>query len=178
MFSSISPAQVAVIGLVVLVVLLAAIIISRYQGGRPQPGVHRHRPQGQAVPRRDRRGPPTCPARRSSWAAGVFVVPVVQKLHILDLSSRRIPVRSAARSPSRASSATSRASRSSRSAATRTRSGPPPSGSWTSRTRSTPSPRRCWPVRCARSSAALTSRRSSATGRRSLSGWPTRPRPR
>ena len=72
--------------------------------------------------------------------ASVFVLPVVQKLQSLDLSSRRIHVEIQGAVSKQGIRAKLQGSRSSRSAAPRTRSGPPPSGSCTSRPRSTSSP--------------------------------------
>ena len=105
------------------------------QGGRAQPGVHRHRPQGQGGAQPRDRGADHRPVGAEGHP---------RRRHV------RHPVRAEARHPrpllaphlgadprrrlrARASSSTSRASRSSRSAATPTRSGSPPSASSPSR---------------------------------------------
>ena len=86
--------------------------------------------------------------------ASVFVLPVVQKLHTMDLSSRRIPVGIRGAVSKQGVKCDLEGVAIVKVGGTReTPSAPPRSASSTSSRASTPSPRRCSPARCARSSA-------------------------
>ena len=85
--------------------------------------------------------------------ASVFVLPVVQKLHTMDLSSRRIPVGIRGAVSKQGVKCDLEGVAIVKVGGSETRSGPPRSASSTSRRASTPSRRRCSPARCARSSA-------------------------
>src|SRR6185312_10200595 len=91
---NINPVVLAVVGIVVLILIVAMIVTGRYKvsgpneafivtgrKGRkvvdPKTGAVSHDVSGQKV----------------VVGGGVFVLPFVQRLHVLDLSSRRIPLR-------------------------------------------------------------------------------------
>jgi hypothetical protein len=135
-------------GLVLLAILLVLFVLSRIKVAGPNQAFIVTGRQGRQVTdatgviSRDQSG------QKVVMGASVFVLPVVQKLHTMDLSSRRIPVGIRGAVSKKASSATWKASRSSRWAVRRTPSAPQRSASSTSSRGSTPSPRRCSPVRC------------------------------
>ncbi|HCA85221.1 MAG TPA: flotillin, partial [Streptomyces sp.] len=88
-----SPVLVAVIGVVVLLVLLAVIVVSRYKVAGPNEAFiitgRRGKKSVDAVTSRvsyDTSG------QKVVVGGGVFVVPFVQHRHVMDLSSRHIPV--------------------------------------------------------------------------------------
>ncbi|WP_069813442.1 flotillin family protein [Streptomyces sp. TP-A0874] len=88
-----SPVLIAVVGVVVLLVLLALIVISRYKVAGPNEAFivtgRRGKKSVDAVTSRvsyDNSG------QKVVVGGGVFVVPFVQQLHVMDLSSRHIPV--------------------------------------------------------------------------------------
>ncbi|WP_129842462.1 flotillin family protein [Streptomyces sp. RFCAC02] len=88
-----SPVLIAVIGVVVLLVLLVLVVVSRYKVAGPSDAfiitgrrgkVSTDPVTGQVT--RDTSG------QKVVVGGGVFVVPLVQQLHVMDLSSRHIPV--------------------------------------------------------------------------------------
>ncbi|MZE79438.1 flotillin family protein, partial [Streptomyces sp. SID5475] len=88
-----SPVLVAVVGVAVLLVLLAVIVISRYKVAGPNEAFiitgRRGKKSVDAVTSRvsyDTSG------QKVVVGGGVFVVPFVQHRHVMDLSSRHIPV--------------------------------------------------------------------------------------
>ncbi|MCC3652914.1 flotillin family protein [Streptomyces sp. S07_1.15] len=88
-----SPVLVAVVGVAVLLVLLAVIVISRYKVAGPNEAFiitgRRGKKSVDAVTSRvsyDTSG------QKVVVGGGVFVVPFVQQRHVMDLSSRHIPV--------------------------------------------------------------------------------------
>ncbi|MBB5789612.1 flotillin family protein [Jiangella mangrovi] len=84
---------ITIIGLVVLVVLIVLLITSRYKVAGPNEAYIVTGRRGKAV-----RNPETgvvstdLSGQRVVMGGGTFVIPFVQKLHILDLSSRRLSV--------------------------------------------------------------------------------------
>jgi flotillin len=89
-----SPLVAGIIGAVVLLVLVAYLIVKRVQVGGPNEAFIITGRKGQPV-----KNPETgqvsddMSGQRVVMGASVFVLPFVQKLHIMDLSSRRISVR-------------------------------------------------------------------------------------
>ncbi|KNE80282.1 MULTISPECIES: flotillin family protein [Streptomyces] len=88
-----SPVLVAVVGVAVLLVLLAVIVVSRYKVAGPNEAFiitgRRGKKSVDAVTSRvsyDTSG------QKVVVGGGVFVVPFVQHRHVMDLSSRHIPV--------------------------------------------------------------------------------------
>lgn len=88
-----SPTTIAIAGLVVLVLLIAWFIVSRYKVAGPNEAFIVTGRKGKEV-----RNPETgeistdLSGQRVVMGGGIFVIPFVQRLHILDLSSRRISV--------------------------------------------------------------------------------------
>ena len=88
-----SPTLLGILGLIVLVVVLAILITQRYRVAGPNEAFIVTGRRGQAV-----RNPETgqvstdLSGQKVVMGGGVFVIPFVQRLHILDLSSRRIMV--------------------------------------------------------------------------------------
>ncbi|MGD7704646.1 flotillin family protein [Microlunatus sp. Y2014] len=93
MFDLFNPVLISVIGIVVLVVLIAGLITSRIKVAGPNEAFIVTGSSGKAV-----KNPETGQVSRDLsgqkvvMGGKVFVVPFVQRLHILDLSSRRIMV--------------------------------------------------------------------------------------
>ena len=79
----------AIVGLVVLVLLLVVVILRRYKVAGPDQAfiVTGRRGSGATVP-----GQADVSGQKVVLGGGVFVLPLVQKLHTMDMSSRRIPV--------------------------------------------------------------------------------------
>ncbi len=90
---SLSPTLIAVVGIIVLVVLLGALITTRYKVAGPNEAFIITGRKGKAV-----KNPETgqistdLSGQKVVMGGGVFVIPFVQKTHTLDLSSRRIMV--------------------------------------------------------------------------------------
>ncbi len=88
-----SPTLIAVVGIIVLVVLLGALITTRYKVAGPNEAFIVTGRKGKAV-----KNPETgqistdLSGQKVVMGGGVFVIPFVQKAHTLDLSSRRIMV--------------------------------------------------------------------------------------
>lgn len=88
-----SPVTIAIVGLVALVVLIAWFIVSRYKVAGPNEAFIVTGRKGKEV-----RNPETgeistdLSGQKVVMGGGIFVIPFVQRLHILDLSSRRISV--------------------------------------------------------------------------------------
>lgn len=80
---------VPVIGLVLLVLLVVVVVVRRYKVAGPDEAfiVTGRRGSGATVP-----GQADVSGQKVVLGGGVFVVPLVQKLHVMDMSSRRIPV--------------------------------------------------------------------------------------
>ena len=87
------PILTAVVGLVVLVLLIGLLIASRYKVAKPSEAFIITGRKGREV-----RNPETgmvstdLSGQKVVMGGGVFVVPFIQRLHVLDLSSRRIMV--------------------------------------------------------------------------------------
>ena len=111
----------ALIGLVALVVVTALTVITRYKVAKPN--------QAFIVTGRKGKTSGDLSGQKVVTGGGVFVVPFVQQLSVLDLSRRRSRSASVMPCPRRASSSTSTASPSSRLAATRSPSASRPSAS-------------------------------------------------
>lgn len=88
-----SPVLMAIIGLVVLLVLLGALVITRYRVAGPNEAYIITGRKGKEV-RNLETGAVSqdLSGQKVVMGGGVFVLPFVQRLHVLDLSSRRIPV--------------------------------------------------------------------------------------
>ncbi|AXE38588.1 flotillin family protein [Acidipropionibacterium virtanenii] len=88
-----TPVTIAIAGLVVLVILIAWFIVSRYKVAGPNEAFIVTGRKGKEV-----RNPETgeistdLSGQKVVMGGGIFVIPFVQRLHILDLSSRRISV--------------------------------------------------------------------------------------
>ncbi|WP_206079746.1 flotillin family protein [Propioniciclava coleopterorum] len=88
-----SPMTIAIIGLVVLVVLVGLLVASRYKVAKPNEAFILTGRKGKEV-----RNPETglvstdLSGQKVVMGGGIFVVPFIQRLHVLDLSSRRIMV--------------------------------------------------------------------------------------
>lgn len=88
-----SPVILAVVGIVVLLVLLGLLIVTRYKVAGPNEAYIVTGRGGREI-RNAETGALTADlsGQKVVLGGGVFVLPFVQRLHILDLSSRRIPV--------------------------------------------------------------------------------------
>lgn len=89
----INPVVTAVVGLILLLVLVGLLIASRYKVAKPNEAFIITGRKGKEV-----RNPETglvstdLSGQKVVMGGGVFVVPFIQRLHVLDLSSRRIMV--------------------------------------------------------------------------------------
>lgn len=93
MFGDISPVLVAVVGIIVLLVLLAGLVTSRYKVAGPNEAFIVTGRKGKEVRNQETGLVSTdLSGQKVVMGGGVFVLPFVQKLHVLDLSSRRISV--------------------------------------------------------------------------------------
>lgn len=88
-----SPVLLGIIGLVVLLLLLVLLITSRYKVAGPNEAFIVTGRKGRPV-RNPETGKVTTDlsGQKVVMGGGVFVVPFIQRLHVLDLSSRRIMV--------------------------------------------------------------------------------------
>jgi len=88
----VSPILIAIAGAVVLVVLLILLILSRIKVAGPNQAFLVTGAKGRSTT--DAMGDVSTDmsGQKVVMGASVFVLPVVQKLHVIDLSSRRIPV--------------------------------------------------------------------------------------
>lgn len=90
---TLSPIAIAIIGLVILLLLVGLLIASRYKVAKPSEAFIITGRKGKEV-----RNPETglvstdLSGQKVVMGGGVFVVPFIQRLHVLDLSSRRIMV--------------------------------------------------------------------------------------
>jgi flotillin len=92
-FDSLSPQLLGVIGLVVVLALLAALITTRYKVAGPNEAFIVTGRGGKSVRNVETGVSSTdISGQKVVMGGGVFVIPFVQKLHVLDLSSRRIMV--------------------------------------------------------------------------------------
>ena len=88
-----NPVLLGVIGVILVVLLLVWLIASRYKVSRPNEAYIITGQKGKAV-----RNPETgelstdLSGQKVIMGGGVFVIPFIQRLHVLDLSSRRIMV--------------------------------------------------------------------------------------
>jgi len=90
---SLSPVLLGSIGLIVLLALLAALITTRYKVAGPNEAFIVTGRGGKSVRNAETGLASTdLSGQKVVMGGGVFVVPFVQRLHILDLSSRRIMV--------------------------------------------------------------------------------------
>jgi flotillin len=87
-----SPVLIAIIGIVVLVVLLVLLVLSRIKVAGPNQAFLVTGRRGRAVTNAEGQVSTDMSGQKVVMGASVFVLPVVQKLHTIDLSSRRIPV--------------------------------------------------------------------------------------
>ncbi len=84
---------IAIGGLILIVVLLGLLLISRYKVAGPNEAYIVTGRKGKAVRNLETGAVSTdLSGQKVVMGGGVFVMPFVQRLHILDLSSRRIPV--------------------------------------------------------------------------------------
>ena len=84
---------VAVVGLIVLVILLAILIVTRYRVAGPNEAYIVTGKKGKEI--RDAQTgalSQDLSGQKVVMGGGVFVLPFVQRLHVLDLSSRRISI--------------------------------------------------------------------------------------
>jgi flotillin len=88
-----SPSLLAVVGIVILIILIAAMITQRYRVAGPNEAFIVTGRKGKAVRNIETGQVSTdLSGQKVVMGGGVFVVPFVQKLHVMDLSSRRIMV--------------------------------------------------------------------------------------
>jgi flotillin len=87
-----SPVIIAIIGVVVLIVLLVLLILSRIKVAGPNQAFLVTGRRGRSIAAADGSLSTDLSGQKVVMGASVFVLPVVQKLHVIDLSSRRIPV--------------------------------------------------------------------------------------
>lgn len=89
----ISPVVVGIIGAVVLLVLVALLIVHRVKVAGPNEAYIITGRKGKPVRNTETGQVSTdMSGQKVIMGASVFVIPFVQKLHVMDLSSRRIPV--------------------------------------------------------------------------------------
>ena len=90
----ISPTVLAILGLVIIVMLIALVVTSRYKVAGPNEAFIVTGRKGN----REVKNPETgefsqdLSGQKVVMGGGVFVIPFIQRLHIMDLSSRRIMV--------------------------------------------------------------------------------------
>lgn len=82
----------AIIGVVVLIVLIVLLVLSRIKVAGPNQAFLVTGRRGRSVTGLDGAVSTDMSGQKVVMGASVFVLPVVQKLHSVDLSSRRIPV--------------------------------------------------------------------------------------
>ncbi len=87
-----SPVLIAVLGGVALVILLVLLILSRIKVAGPNQAFLVTGAKGRSTTSASGQVSTDMSGQKVVMGASVFVLPVVQKLHIIDLSSRRIPV--------------------------------------------------------------------------------------
>jgi len=87
-----SPLLIAILGGVVLIVLLVLLVLSRIKVAGPNQAFLVTGRRGRAVTGADGSVSTDLSGQKVVMGASVFVLPIVQKLHSIDLSSRRIPV--------------------------------------------------------------------------------------
>ncbi len=93
MFSQVPVALVAVVGLVILLVVVAVLIASRYKVAGPNEAFIVTGRKGKEIRNAETGVISTdLSGQKVVMGGGIFVVPFVQRLHVLDLSSRRIMV--------------------------------------------------------------------------------------
>jgi flotillin len=90
---SLPPTLIAVVGIIVLVVLLAGMVTTRYKVAGPNEAFIVTGRKGKEVRNTETGQVSTdMSGQKVVMGGGVFVLPFVQRLHVLDLSSRRISV--------------------------------------------------------------------------------------
>lgn len=87
-----SPILYAIGGVVVLIILVVLLVISRIKVAGPNQAFLVTGRRGRSVTGNDGSVSTDLSGQKVVMGASVFVLPVVQKLHSIDLSSRRIPV--------------------------------------------------------------------------------------
>ncbi len=87
-----SPVIIAVIGSAVLVVLVVLLILRRIKVAGPNQAFLVTGAKGRSITNAAGQVSTDMSGQKVVMGASVFVLPVVQKLHTIDLSSRRIPV--------------------------------------------------------------------------------------
>ncbi len=93
MFSQVPVALVAVVGLVILLVVVAVLIASRYKVAGPNEAFIVTGRKGKEIRNAETGVVSTdLSGQKVVMGGGIFVMPFVQRLHVLDLSSRRIMV--------------------------------------------------------------------------------------
>ena len=83
---------ISLIGLIVLIVLLVLLIISRYKVAKPNEAYIVTGRRGKEVRTETGVVSTDLSGQKVVMGGGVFVIPFIQRLHVLDLSSRRIMV--------------------------------------------------------------------------------------
>ena len=87
-----SPIVIAIIGAVLLVLLIVMVVLSRISVAGPNEAFIVTGRKGRAIRAADGSLVTDLSGQKVVMGAAVFVMPVVQRLHRLDLSSREIPV--------------------------------------------------------------------------------------
>lgn len=87
-----SPVLIAIVGAVVLILLLVLLILSRIKVAGPNQAFLVTGAKGRSTTDAAGDVSTDMSGQKVVMGASVFVLPVVQKLHVIDLSSRRIPV--------------------------------------------------------------------------------------
>ncbi|MBC7552058.1 MAG: flotillin family protein, partial [Cellulomonas sp.] len=81
MFSNLSPVALSIVGMAVVLVVLVAAIIKRYRVAKPS--------EAFVIIGRSAKNVEDPSGQRVVTAGGVFTLPFVQQLTVIDLSSRR-----------------------------------------------------------------------------------------
>src|SRR5262245_55062708 len=87
-----SPVIIAIVGLVVLFLLISMFVLSRIKVAGPNEAFIVTGRKGRAIRAADGSLVTDLSGQKVVMGAAVFVLPVVQRLHTLGLSSREIPV--------------------------------------------------------------------------------------
>src|SRR5690242_21168115 len=87
-----SPLIIAIVGAVLLVLFIAMFILSRISVAGPNEAFIVTGRKGKSIRAADGTSVTDLSGQKVVMGAAVFVMPVVQKLHRLSLSSREIPV--------------------------------------------------------------------------------------
>jgi flotillin len=148
-----APLLIAITGAVLLALLISMFVLSRIKVAGPNEAFIVTGRKGRAITAADGSTVTDLSGQKVVMGAAVFVMPVVQRLHTLSLSSREIPVSVSGAVSKQGIRCDADAVAIVKVGGTAEMIRPPRSGSCTSRNGSRRSPGRSLPARCARSSA-------------------------